>query len=179
MSLLQGCSELNETARLAAELLGLAPATPAAAPPVTEMPPDTPPVQPLHRQSAQMPTLAYRGDKLEFILSSMCQRGGLGGAVVADSQGLPLADFKSPVGGDTLAAFTSVLGGALERAASLLGATNTELISIDISYTDKIVLRRFNVAGAPYFLLAICPQELDERTELELSIEQLTAVLSD
>lgn len=183
MSLLQGCSELNEAAQLVAELLGLtAPPptpivmqTPAMQQPVVNQPV----VQPVSIQPEQMPDLIYRGDKLEFILSSMCRRGGLIGAVVADSKGLPLADFNSPVGGDTLAAFTSVLGEALARAGSLLGETGAELISIDINYTDKVVLRRFGLNGEPYFLLVICPQDLDERTELELSIEQLTAVLSE
>lgn len=125
-----------------------------------------------------LPTMIYRGDRLEYILSSMCKRGGLIGAVVADAKGLPLSDFNSPVGGEILAAFTSVLGSALERAATLLGESGAEVISMDINYTDKIVLRRFPVAGEHYFLLVICPQTLDERTEIELSIEQITTVLT-
>lgn len=223
MSLLQGCSELEETARLVEELLGCRPVAPAAsgptlvysraaAPKPAEMPADAgtvqrgqEPVEPsVSRESHDshhchashdsqitgaspvappppepMPTFAYRGDRLEYILSSMCRRGELTGAVVADGKGLPLADFNSPVAGEILAAFTSVLGSALERAGMLLGESGADLISMDINYTDKVVLRRFIVGEAPYFLMAICQQELDERTELELSIEQLIAALSE
>lgn len=176
MSLLQGCSELQETARLVAELLKVKGGEPgkvdqaAAATPAMQQPA-------IHDESA--PQMMYRGDRLEFILSSMCRRGDLSGAVVADGKGLPLADYNSPVGGDILAAFTSVLGSALERAATLLGESGAELISMDINYTDKIVLRRFTVAGEPYFLMVICSQSLDERTELELSIEQIITVLTE
>lgn len=126
-----------------------------------------------------MPQFAYRGDKLQYILSSLCKRGGFIGAVVADHKGLPLADFNSPVGGDILAAFTSVLGNALERGAMLLGESGADIISMDINYTDKVVLRRFAVRGEPYFLMGVCAQPVEERTELELSIEQLIAVLSE
>jgi hypothetical protein len=90
-----------------------------------------------------------------------------------------MADFNSPVGADTLAAFTSVLGNALVRAGTLLGEVGAELISMDINYTEKIVLRRFPIEGQQYFFLVICPQELDERTEVELSIEQITKVLTE
>jgi len=125
------------------------------------------------------PRFAYRGDRLEHVLASLCERGGLSGAVVADGKGLPLADYKSPVGGDALAAFTSVLGGALERAGIILGAEGADLISMDLNYTEKVVLRRFALEGDPYFLMVICSQDLDERTEVELSIEQVTAILSE
>lgn len=180
MSLLQGCSELQETVRLVGELMRPKGVQPGGSKPLTT-----------EASSAQLwaateqlagretlPRLEYRGDRLEYILSSMCRRGGLSGAVIADTQGLPLADFNSPVGGDTLAAFTSVLGNALERAGTLLGESGAELISMDINYTEKIVLRRFPIEGEHYFFLVICPQELDERTEVELSIEQITAVLT-
>lgn len=171
MSLLQDCFELKESVRLIEGLLK---------PKKEDLPPVPVPVPATGTVAAEVNPLSqmhYRGDRLEYILSSMSKRGGLIGAVVADAKGLPLSDYNSPVGGDILAAFTSVLGSALERAATLLGESGAELISMDINYTDKIVLRRFPVAGEQYFLLVICPQDLDERTEVELSIEQITTVL--
>jgi predicted regulator of Ras-like GTPase activity (Roadblock/LC7/MglB family) len=231
MSMLQGCSELQETVRLVGELLQFnravrraeAPAGPQAGTQGIASPQSAPvsgPAQPQAPTSIQGPTLtpaptqaptqaltpaqtpapapakapvlrlaavprlepphlAYRGDRLEYALVSLCERGGLSGAVVADGQGLPLADYQSPVGGEVLAAFTSVLGGALERAGQLLGAQGADIISMDLNYTDKIVLRRFALEGEPYFLLVICSQDLDERTEVELSIDQITAILSE
>jgi predicted regulator of Ras-like GTPase activity (Roadblock/LC7/MglB family) len=182
MSLLQGCSELEETVRLVAGLLKpkialqvTAQAEAAAA----ELPQKQEPVSVAAIASEEMPILIYRGDRLEYILSTMCLRGGLRGAIVADSKGLPLADFNSPVHGDTLAAFTSVLGNALDRAGTLLGESGADLISMDINYTDKIVLRSFRVDGERYFFMVICSQNLDERVEVELSIEQIIAVLTE
>jgi predicted regulator of Ras-like GTPase activity (Roadblock/LC7/MglB family) len=227
MSMLQGCSELQETVRLVGELLqfnraarrGAAPVdsragsvsapspVPDVARPTVQVPVQTQVPKQAQAQAKSMvsepawasvaaqaqataprpvavpreepPQLAYRGDRLEYALASLCQRGGLSGAVVADAQGLPLADYQSPVGGEVLAAFTSVLAGALERAGQLLGAQGADIISMDLNYTDKIVLRRFALEGEPYFLLVICSQDLDERTEVELSIDQITAILSE
>jgi len=136
------------------------------------------PSPPSPAASPAPPSFAYRGDRLEYALASLCQRGGLIGAVVADGKGLPLADFQSPVGGDRLAAFTSVLGDALERAGQLLGAQGADVIAMDLNYTDKVVLRRFSLDQEPYFLLVVCSQDLDERAEVELSIEQITAILT-
>jgi len=181
MSLLQGCSELQETVRLFEKLMKpknnsfSSGQQPAPGDTSAQIWSDTEKIA-----AMEVPAdLEFRGDRLEYILSSMCRRSGLSGAVIADSKGLPLADFNSPVGGDTLAAFTSVLGNALERAATLLGESGAELISMDINYTDKIVLRRFPIENEQYFFLVICPQDLDERTEVELSIDQVTRVLTE
>ena len=157
MNLIQGCSELQEAARLAGLLLGCGKSSVTDA--VSEQP-------------------LYRGERLELLLGAMCKRGNLACAVVADSTGLPLADHLSPVGGNTLAAITSVFGSAIERSSELLNESIAGHIAMDINYTDKLVLRRFLVSGEPYFLLVICPQEADERVEMELTIEQIIAILN-
>lgn len=125
------------------------------------------------------PSLDYRQDRLEASLRAMCRRGNFSGAVVADLQGLPLAVYNSPVQIDALAAFTSVLAAALERAAQLLEQqTAQSIISIDINYVDKVVLRRFQAENRPYSLMVLCGQELDARNDVELSIEEITTVLA-
>ncbi|MCF6237740.1 MAG: hypothetical protein L3J79_02835 [Candidatus Marinimicrobia bacterium] len=123
--------------------------------------------------------LKYRSDRLEHVVVSMCQRSGFIGAVVTDDKGLPFVIINPPVSEEALSAFTSVLGEALERAGSLLGAHGAEYLSIDINYEDKIVLRRFLIDATTYYLMVICSQDIDERSEIELSIEQLTAILAD
>ena len=120
----------------------------------------------------------FRGDKLERALADMCKRSGFIGAVVADNKGLPLAVYNSPVGDDAIAAFTTVLGGALEKAGTLLGQHGAETISMDINYADKVVLRLFTIASAPYFVMVLCPQNVDARSEVELSVTQITAILT-
>lgn len=120
----------------------------------------------------------FRGDRIEEALQVMCRRGNFTGAVVADFTGLPIAAFNSPVGADAMAAFTSVLGSALEKAAHLLDQHEADNISMDINYADKVVLRRFNIKGLQYYLMLICPQNVDERGEIELSLEQIISMLS-
>ncbi len=119
----------------------------------------------------------YRGDRLENTLYTMCQRGGFQGAVLADDNGLPLAVYNSPVEDEAIAAFTTVLGDALEIAGKLLKQHDANNISMDINYTEKAVLRRFMISESPYFIMTICPQEVDERAEVELSIDQVTSIL--
>ena len=120
----------------------------------------------------------YRGDLLENTVVAMCKRGGFNGAVVADSDGLSLAIFNSPVDEDALAAFTVVLGDALEKAGKVLNQQEANYISMDINYTDKVVLRRFLLDDeSPFYMMVICRQEVDERDEVELSIDQIRTIL--
>lgn len=121
----------------------------------------------------------YRGDKLEEIIKLMCQRSNFSGAIVTDDGGLPFAVVNPPVSIEAVSAFTSVLGGALERAGELLGHSGAEYLSMDINYEEKVVLRRFMIGEKGYLLLAISPQEVDERSEIEISIEQICEVLTE
>lgn len=125
----------------------------------------------------QAPFKAFRGDKLEDTLISMCQRGEFSGSVLADNNGFPLAVYNSPVEENVLAAFTSILGQSLEETARLLNQPNANNISMDINYIDKMVLRKFYVDEMPFFLLIISPQQVDERAELELSVNLLSNIL--
>ncbi len=119
----------------------------------------------------------YRGDRLENTLFAMCKRGGFVGSVLVDSGGLPLAVYNSPVEEQTIAAYTMVLGDALEKAGKILEQSDANTISMDINYIDKAVIRRFLINELPYFLMVICPQEVDERAEVELSIDKITSIL--
>ncbi len=120
----------------------------------------------------------FRGDLLEHTIVAMCKRGGFKGAVVADSDGLSLAVFNSPVDDDALAAFTVVLGEALEKAGKVLNQQEANFISMDINYTDKVALRRFLLDDEnPFYMMVICRQEIDEKDEVELSIDQIKTIL--
>ncbi|UCH94454.1 MAG: hypothetical protein JSV88_29865 [Candidatus Aminicenantes bacterium] len=121
----------------------------------------------------------YRGDLLEDALVSMCRRGEFSGSVLADNNGLPLAICNSPVEEDALAAFTSVLGQSLAETGRLLDQPNANHISMDINYMDKVVLRKFYVEDKPFFLMIITPQHVDERAELELSVNLISNILKE
>lgn len=188
MALILDSSEISTAITLAAELIGTQPkpaATVAAEPvalddPVAPVGAEAPaaaeqPTEP--RPAVDLAGLHYRGDRLQHVIGDMCQRSGFIGAVIADSDGLPLAVVNPPVSEDALAAFTTVLGEALNRAGTLLGQHGAEYLSIDINYEEKIVLRRFMVHEVITYLLVICPQEVDERSEIELSIDQISSIL--
>lgn len=121
--------------------------------------------------------LPFRGDQLENILYAMCKRGGFSSAVVADDQGLTLGVYNSPVEPDVLAAFTIILGEAIGKAGRFLDQHEANNISLDINYADKTVVRRFFLADQPYFIMIICPQNTDERAEIELSLDQIIKLL--
>ena len=182
MKTLKDSSEIAEAARLFADLLRMqAPeetkseATDATK--ATEAAAQRPaPKEPLPEFKPSVS--GYRSEQLEHALEVMCKRGGFVGAVIADMHGFALAVYNSPVESDALAAFTTVLGDALERAAYLLNQHGADNISMDINYVDKVVLKRFKVAEGRYFLMVICPQGSDERGEVELSIEQIISILS-
>jgi predicted regulator of Ras-like GTPase activity (Roadblock/LC7/MglB family) len=159
-------SEFEEAARLLAGIMAAVPAPAAAAPPPAEPVAPGEPGEPVTRSS-----------QLERVLTRMCQRGGFTGAIIADAHGLALAAFNTPVQEEALAAFTTVLGGALEKAASLLQMHDANNISLDISYTDKLVLRRFLTRERTVYLMILCPQQVDERTEIELSVDEITGIL--
>ena len=127
--------------------------------------------------AARSPEPRYRSERLQQALAGLCRRGGFSGAVLADESGLPLAEHQSPVGAELVAAFTTVLTFAAEKAGSLLSQHQANHMTLDINYTDKAVLRRFEVRGAPYCLVAICPQTADARGEIEVSIDTLAGIL--
>jgi predicted regulator of Ras-like GTPase activity (Roadblock/LC7/MglB family) len=120
---------------------------------------------------------ARRGERLVGSLRLMCDRAGFRGALVLDSNGLPLAVHEPAFSNESVAALTVVLDGALKRAAQMLGAGDLVHLSIDINYEDKLVFRRFEAGAAPYFLVVVTPQEVDERAEVELSIDQLGHII--
>jgi hypothetical protein len=160
-------SEIQEAAELFNNLLKSA-STAQPAAPATRTP--TP-----GREFSQK---LYRGDLLNEALASMCRRGEFSGAVLADNNGLALAVYNSPVDEGVLAAFTSVLGKSLTESGRLLKQPNANNISMDINYFDKLVLRKFLVDDTPYFLMVISPQHVDERAELELSLNSIAAILT-
>ena len=186
MKTLKDSSEILEAARILDELAGpeawipfrksglgrqpLPAPAPKSAPPRPASPPGAPDLLP-------PPEGETRGARLENLLYAMCKRGGFKGAIIADDDGLPLAIYNSPVQEAAISAFTIVLGDALAKAAKLLDQHDANNISMDINYTDKVVLRRFFIDEIPSYLMVICSQEVDERGEIELSIDQIAGIL--
>ncbi len=119
----------------------------------------------------------YIGDQLELLLSNLCQQSGFQTAIVADDQGLPIGGYNPPIDVDRLAAFTSVLSMAIDKTPYFFNNSEANNISIDISYLDKVVVRKFLIDDIPFLLLIICPQEIDERAYIELFSDQITSLL--
>ncbi len=128
---------------------------------------------------AARPQPVYRAERVRQLLADMCKRGGFSGAVLADRSGLAVAEFNAPLDLDSLAAFASVAGETLDQAERLLGKREANNLTLDINYVEKIVVRRFILAQQPAFLLLVCPQSIDERSEVELSVDLIVGVLSE
>ncbi len=118
-----------------------------------------------------------RGERLSASLRLMCDRAGFGGALVIDSNGLPLAVHEPAFSSETLAALSVVLDAALKRAAQMIGIGQVVHMAIDINYEDKLIFRRFETNSESYYLVLVAPQEVDERAEVELSIDQLGSII--
>jgi len=175
-------SEIQEAARLLSLLLERGVKTETSVPHGSETIAKGPVAIPAAKTSTYVrisaDTTVSRGDRLATALEVLCKRGNFSGAVIADAQGLPLAVYNSPVSAEALAAFTSVLGTAIDKAGHLLNQPDADNISMDIDYADKVVLRRFTCEGRQYYLMVICSQTTDERSEIELSLEQIVSMLS-
>lgn len=120
----------------------------------------------------------FREERLENSLIAMCSRGGFEGAVLADDSGLPVAVHNSPVGNEQIAAFTAILGDALSKAGRYLQQHGADYISMDINYEDKVVVRSFDALGQKMYLMVLCKQEMDERAEVEMSLQQMISILT-
>jgi hypothetical protein len=156
-----------------------APVVAVPVPPVKAAPPIAVPPAVSESTAPEAPEeSAYRGDRLENTLAAMCKRGEFSSAVIADNSGLPLAAYNTPDKSDEIAAFATILGETLVKASTMLDQPNANNVSLDINYSDKAVLRRFMINEAPYYLFIICPQEMDERSEVELSVKQISSILS-
>ncbi len=204
MPSLKDSSEIDECARLLRDLLppgGIAeyltfdqpafavmaehaprPETEMAKAAVSPTPSQAPPAQEAKTAQAAATIAAlesgHKEDRLENALEILCQRGGFSSAVIADDQGLALADHNSPVDTEILAAFATVLGGAIAQASHFLDQHEANNISMDINYADKAVVRKFEVRSTPFYLFIICPQDVDERNEVELSLETIMNMLN-
>jgi hypothetical protein len=120
----------------------------------------------------------HKEDMLEDALQILCQRGRFTSAIIADDQGLALADYNSPVDTAVMAAFATVLGGAIAQASHFLDQHQANNISMDINYADKAVVRKFTIDASPFYLFIICPQDVDERNEVELSLKTIITLLN-
>lgn len=113
------------------------------------------------------------------LLRDLCEQSDYHGAVLADEMGFPLAAYNCPINTEALAAFTSVLGDALEKAESILEQEEANNISLEINGTDKVALRRFYALNSTYFLLVVCPQGAAFPGLVEPAITEIRARLTE
>lgn len=117
-------------------------------------------------------------DEIKDALKEMCESVGFYGAVVADEMGFPLADYSSPIGIDALAACSSLLGEALVKAGSIIEMSDVNNMAMDINAEDKLVLHRFAILEEWYFLVVVCPQDVDALGEIGLAAARIANFLS-
>jgi hypothetical protein len=134
---------------------------------------------PLPAAMAPLAAVLPRGDRLTRILRSLCLRGGFSQAAVADTSGLALADSGGSFLPDVLAAFAGVAATALEQAGKRLERPAANNFSLDVDDVDRVVARGFGSVSGSFLLLVVGAQDTDVRAEIELSIEEIIAVLDE
>ena len=97
----------------------------------------------------------YREDRLENILWQLCQRTGLKGALLVDSQGLPLSIYNMEVGRHGYAAMTAVLAEMLETTTHILKTADPKHLTIDLREDERLHLHRFEANGITYHVVAV------------------------
>ncbi len=129
------------------------------------------------RQTLQTGASSFRADQLTTLLADMAARAGFDQVVLSDDTGLPLAAYGSEGGETVLSALAAVLGDALSRVGNYLETEKGESITVDVGYADKLVLRRFDFAAGTFYVIVLCSQDIDERSELELSVDSIRQIL--
>ena len=118
-----------------------------------------------------------RAERLEDALIGLCRRAGIMGAVLSDGAGLPISAYNAPLAPESVAALTSVLAETLRQSGRLLERNSVNHVSVDVDYEKRLVLRRFGAPDRPFYLMVLCTQSLDERSEIELTTTQLLPLM--
>lgn len=111
--------------------------------------------KPLQKETGVEVQGEYREDRLENILWQLCQKTGLKGALLVDSQGLPLSIYNMEVGRHGYAAMTAVLAEMLETTTHILQHADPKHLSIDLKDDERLHLHRFEANGITYHLVAV------------------------
>lgn len=181
-------SELDEAARLLRDLLQRnVSAGPAARPGVARapgqrgpppMPPDARSPGGMRGPAEAVPMPAHRSGRLALALSNLCRRSGFNAAVIADDSALPIAAHECPGGAERFAAFTTVLSGASKLARELLQQPQLHWLALEVEAARKIIVRRFEVASAPYYLLVLGPKAVDGHHDIDQTIALVQQMMS-
>jgi len=121
---------------------------------------------------------------IERALQAACRRLHASSAVVADGDGLAVASFgagpaTAPGAADPAPVTAAVLGDAVAHAARILGSTGEPQITLRLSGTERLVLRRFEAGGRPFNLLLTFRAGAVEPGSLGPVAEALARVLAE
>ena len=129
------------------------------------------------RRAAAITPQRSREQRLAQALRMMAERSGISYAAVVDERGLPLAAHGDALTDSAVGAFVTLASDCLGKIAGIVESWDIRHVAYDIGYTDKAVVRAFTVGDKPFYLIIICGQDTDERSEVELSIEAISAIV--
>ncbi len=119
-----------------------------------------------------------QAERLEALLTALCQCGGISVATLTDSSGLLVATVGQALPPERLAALAAVLGAAGEKVSQILGRPAIDSVRVDLDRETTAVLKRFVADGRRFYLMVLCPRSLDERGLVETGAERLVALLA-
>jgi hypothetical protein len=80
---------------------------------------------------------------------------------------------------ERLAAYSVVLGGALDSAARLLGAGGRDRVAVRLDGDDEALFERFRASGRVYHLIVIRDARVATRSDLARAVDALVLALTD
>jgi hypothetical protein len=119
----------------------------------------------------------FTDDKLGNILMRMCMRGDFAYGVIFDDNGFVVANYGNQYDESVISAIAAVLGATQEKIVKMIEGDIHGSISLDLNLLDKIVLTRFEIGSAGFYIIVVCPQDRDVSEELELTISEIKNVL--
>ncbi len=130
-------------------------------------------------QAARANVGPSREERLARALRMMCQRSGFSFAAVVDERGLPLAVHGDQLTDNAIGAVVTIASEGLTKIGGMVDEWSVEHVSFDIGFAARAVIRAFTIGEQSFYLMLICRQDIDERSEVELSIDAITAIISD
>lgn len=122
---------------------------------------------------------AYREHQLRDILERAIQRGKFDAAVLADCQGLPLAEVESDLDPDVLSGLSTLLEHIARRAEDLLGWRYVEEVSLIDDKGMRMVTRQFQVDDIWYILIVVVPKRRVYRRSTNICLRELRLLLNE
>jgi len=119
----------------------------------------------------------FQDSLLEKALKVMCRRVNFSGAALINRKGQVLAAYSLPMEREKISAFTSYVDATIREIPKAFSMDAGNYITVDLDQTDKVFVRRFRLLDNDLYMLAICPIDVEGRSEIDFSVKRIVSIL--